>query len=107
MDNRINKIRQAIWALRVSMREAESLMREQINMDEDCTLVAEKIIEMRSVMSELVKERTLLGDTDPIVVASLFIPRRARTPPRICDEASARTRRRRTSDAREVAICHG
>lgn len=82
MANRINKIRQVIRALRVSMREAESIMHEQINRDEDCTFVAEEIIKMRSVMSELVHERTLLGDTDPIVVASLFIPRRAPTPSR-------------------------
>jgi hypothetical protein len=38
---------------------------------------------MRVVMSGLVQERTALGDTDPIVVASLFIPRRRPTPPRV------------------------
>ncbi|WP_342733727.1 hypothetical protein [Bradyrhizobium sp. B117] len=49
-------------------------MHEQINRDEDCTFIAEEIMKMRGVMSELAKERRLLGDTDPIVVASLFYP---------------------------------
>ncbi|MGY8638339.1 hypothetical protein RAD15_38310 [Bradyrhizobium sp. 14AA] len=76
MDNRINEIRKIIRALRVSMREAEAIMHEQINRDEDCTFVAGEILKMRNVMSGLAQERIALGDTDPIVVASLFIPHR-------------------------------
>jgi hypothetical protein len=34
-------------------------------------------------MSELVAERSKLGDNEPIVVHSLFIPRRASAPSRI------------------------
>ena len=83
MDNRINEIRRVIRALRVSMREAEAIMHEQINRDEDCTFVAEEIMKMRTVMAGLVRERASLGDTDPIVVASLFIPRRPPTPSRV------------------------
>jgi len=82
MDNRINEIRRLIRALRGSMREAEAIMHEQINRDEDCSFVAEEILKMRTVMSGLVQERAALGDTDPIVVASLFIPRRAPAPSR-------------------------
>ena len=44
--------------------------------------MAEEILKIRTVMSGLVQERAALGDTDPIVVASLFIPRRAPAPPR-------------------------
>ncbi|MET4716302.1 hypothetical protein ABIF63_000405 [Bradyrhizobium japonicum] len=40
-------------------------MHEQINRDEGCTLVAQEIIRMRTVMSELVQERTKLGDRPP------------------------------------------
>ncbi|QOZ71070.1 hypothetical protein [Bradyrhizobium arachidis] len=80
MDNRISEIRKVIRALRVSMREAEAIMHEQINRDEDCTFIAEEIMKMRGVMSELAKERRLLGDTAPIVVASLFISRRPPAP---------------------------
>jgi uncharacterized protein YfkK (UPF0435 family) len=40
MDNRINEIRKKIRALRVSMLEAESIMRDQVNRDEDCSFVA-------------------------------------------------------------------
>ena len=83
MDNRINEIRRIIRALRVSMREAEAIMHEQINRDEDCTFVAEEIMKMRIVMSGLVQERTKLGDNEPILVHSLFIPRRPAAPPRV------------------------
>ena len=76
MDNRINEIRRLIRALRLSMLEAEAIMRDQINRDESCAFVAQEIMKMRSVMSLLVEERTTLGDTDPILVNSPFIPRR-------------------------------
>jgi hypothetical protein len=82
MDNRINEIRKLIRALRVSMREAEAIMHGQIKRDEDCTFVAKEILKMRTVMSGVVQERAALGDTDPIIVASLYIPRRAPTRPR-------------------------
>jgi len=82
MDNRINEIRRTIRALRVSMLEAEAIVREQINRDEDCSFVAQEILKMRSVMSLLARERTTLGDDEPILVNSFFIPRRrpSRTP---------------------------
>ncbi|MBR0845551.1 hypothetical protein JQ607_35635 [Bradyrhizobium liaoningense] len=96
MDNRISEIRRIIRALRVSMREAEAVMHEQINRDEDCTFVAEEVMKMRMVMSGLVQERAALGDTDPIIVASLFVPRRKPTPPR-------RVEGRRLVPLREVA----
>src|ERR1044072_5271266 len=76
MDNRISEIRRTIRALRVSMREAEAIMHEQINRDEDCSFVAQEVIKMRSVMSLLAKERMALGDQEPILVNGFFIPRR-------------------------------
>lgn len=75
MDNRINQIRSIIRALRVSMRQAEAVMHEQIKRDEDCTDVAIEIMKMRAVMSGLAQERTRLGDNEPIIVRSFFIPR--------------------------------
>jgi len=77
MDNRINEIRKQIRALRISMLEAEAIMREQINRDDDCSFVAEEVLKMRVVMSLLVEERTRLGDHEPIFVNTFFIPRRA------------------------------
>jgi len=77
MDNRINEIRKKIRALRVSMLEAEAIVREQIKRDEDCSFAAGEVLKMRAVMSLLVRERTLLGDREPILVNSFFIPRRA------------------------------
>ena len=77
MDNRINEIRKQIRALRVSMLEAEAVMHEQINRDEDCSWVAGEVLAMRNVMSLLVEERTQLGDREPILVNFAFIPRRA------------------------------
>jgi len=76
MDNRISQIRKQIRALRVSMLEAEAVMREQINRDEPCSFVAEEILKMRVVMSLLVEERSLLGDREPILVNSFVIPHR-------------------------------
>ena len=76
MNNRISEIRRQIRALRVSMLEAEAIMRDQVNRDADCSFVAGDILKMRAVMSLLVGERTLLGDSEPIVVNSIFIPRR-------------------------------
>jgi hypothetical protein len=67
MDNRISEIRRQIRALRVSMLEAEAIMREQINRDEDCAFVAGDLLKMRLVMSRLVEERAMLGDRDPII----------------------------------------
>jgi len=87
VDNRINEIRNIVRALRVSMREAEAIMHEQINRDEDYSFVAEEVIKMRSVMSGLVKERTALGDNEPILVASFFIPRRRPTRKPVADSA--------------------
>jgi hypothetical protein len=77
MDNRINEIRKQIRALRISMLEAEAIMREQINRDDDCSFVAEEVLKMRVVMSLLVEERTRLGDHEPIFVNRFMIPRRA------------------------------
>jgi hypothetical protein len=82
MDNRINEIRKLIRALRVSMLEAEAIMREQVNQDLDCSFVAGEILKMRAVMSALVRERESLGDREPILVKSSFIPRRLPSPPR-------------------------
>ena len=79
MDNRINEIRSQIKALRVSMLEAEAVMRDQINRDEECSAVAVEILAMRAAMNLLVEERTRLGDHEPILVNRFFVPRRAPT----------------------------
>lgn len=68
MDNRISEIRRQIRSLRISMLDAEAVMREQISRDEDCAFVAGEMIKMRLVMSRLVDERTRLGDREPVIV---------------------------------------
>ena len=80
MDHRISEIRRQIRGLRVSMIEAEAIMRDQINRDETCSFVAGEILKMRTVMSVLVRERAVLGDREPILVNSSFVPRRAPRP---------------------------
>ena len=82
MDNHINEIRKRIRALRVSMLEAEAIMHEQINRDEECSFVAGEILKMCAVMSVLVREKESLGDREPILVDSSFVPRRLLTAPR-------------------------
>jgi hypothetical protein len=76
MDYRVSEIRRQIRTLRVTMLEAEDYMREQINRDEECSLLAEEILHMRAVMGELVRQRAELGDRDPILVNHV-IPRRS------------------------------
>lgn len=76
MDNRINEIRKQIRALRVSMIEAEAVMRTQIKRDEDCSFVAGDLLNMRGVMSRLCAERAELGDREPLVV-NATLPKRA------------------------------
>jgi hypothetical protein len=73
MDNKISEIRKKIRALRVSILEAENVMRDQICRDEECSEVAGQILVMRAEMARLVRERAILGDREPISVN--FIPR--------------------------------
>jgi hypothetical protein len=80
MDNRITEIRIQIRKLRTNMLRAEAVMRDQINHDEDCTIVAEELLHMRAVMRELVQERASLGDTEPVLVDTYFVPRRPLAP---------------------------
>jgi hypothetical protein len=68
MNNRVNEVRKQIRALRLSMLEAESVVREQINRDQDCSFVASEVLKMRGVMSRLVIEKEALGDYEPILV---------------------------------------
>jgi hypothetical protein len=81
MDNRINEIRKVIKALRVSMMEAEAVMRDQIRRDQDCTFVAQELLKMRNVMAGLVREKEDLGDRSPILVSNRVTPRPAVKPP--------------------------
>jgi hypothetical protein len=73
MDNQISEIRKTIRALRVSMLEAENVMRDQISRDEECSEVSGQILEMRAEMARLVRKRATLGDRGPISVS--FVPR--------------------------------
>jgi hypothetical protein len=68
MNNRVNELRKVIKALRVSMMEAEAVMRDQITRDQDCTFVAQELLKMRAVMAGLVREKEALGDQAPLLV---------------------------------------
>ena len=61
MDNRLNKIRKEMNALRVEMLRAEDEIRDQVNHDRDCTASAQRLLAMRSEMSALVRKWTHLG----------------------------------------------
>jgi hypothetical protein len=77
MDNRVNEIRKVIRALRVTMMEAQAVMRDQITRDQDCTFVAQELLKMRAVMTGLVREKEALGDRSPILVSNHVTPRPA------------------------------
>lgn len=70
MDNRVSEIRKVIRALRVSMVEAETVMRTQIARDQDCSFVAQELLKMRNVLAGLVREKESLGDYEPILMAA-------------------------------------
>ena len=61
MDNRLNKIRKEMNALRVEMLRAEDEIRDQVNHDRDCTASAQRLMAMRLQMTTLVREWTHLG----------------------------------------------
>ena len=61
MDNRLNKIRKEMSALRAEMLRAEGVIRDQVNHDRDCTETALLLMAMRAKMSALVREWTQLG----------------------------------------------
>jgi hypothetical protein len=61
MDNRLNKIRKEMSALRADMLRAEDVIRDQVNHDRDCTEAAQSVLEMRARMTAMVREWKLLG----------------------------------------------
>ena len=65
MDNKINKIRKEISALRAQMLEMQALMQAEIGGDRDCTASATKLITQRMEMARLVRARKALGDQAP------------------------------------------
>lgn len=78
MDNRVNKIRKKISALRLEMRETEGAMRKDVAHGVDCTGTATRLMAMRAELAELVGERRTLGDLTPIGLPDLRKPRFAR-----------------------------
>jgi hypothetical protein len=61
MDNRLNRLRKEMNALRVEMLRAEDAIRDQVNHDRDCTETALRLMAMRTTMTALVREWTRLG----------------------------------------------
>lgn len=78
MDNRVNKIRKKISALRLEMREIEGAMRKEVAHDVDCCNTATRLMAMRAELADLVGERRTLGDLAPIGLPDLRKPRYAR-----------------------------
>ena len=78
MDNRVNKIRNKINALRLEMRETEGVMRKEIARDLDCSGAATRLMAMRAELAGLAKERRTLGDVTLIGLPDLRKRRAAR-----------------------------
>jgi hypothetical protein len=78
MDNRVNKIRKQISALRLEMRETEGAMRKEVAHDLDCTGSSIRLMAMRTELADLVRERRTLGDLTPIGLPDPRKPRFAR-----------------------------
>ncbi len=78
MDNRVNKIRKKISALRLEMVETECAMRKDIADDMDCAATSTRLMMQRAELARLVGERRTLGDITPIGLPDLRKPRPAR-----------------------------
>jgi hypothetical protein len=61
MDNRLNRIRREMGILRAEMLRAEDVIRHQVNHDQDCTEIAQRVLQMRARMKAMVAEWKLLG----------------------------------------------
>ena len=92
MDNRVNKIRKKISALRLEMRDTERAMRKDISEGADCVATATRLMLQRAELAELVRERRTLGDLTPIGIPDLRKERPARRAP-APDFVQARLRR--------------
>ncbi|HMM90826.1 hypothetical protein [Bradyrhizobium sp.] len=67
MDNRLNKIRNKIRALRADMLIAEDNIRKRVNRDEDCSEAATHLMAMRGAMLGLIGERNRLGGEERLL----------------------------------------
>ena len=61
VDNRLNKIRIKIGALRSEMLTLEATIRHQVNRDQDCGGASLRLMEMRQQLSALIREWTVMG----------------------------------------------
>lgn len=92
MDNRVNRIRKKISALRLEMLATERAMRKEIGDSLDCVATATRLMMLRAELVQLVAERRTLGDLTPIGLPDLRKPRPARRVP-AADIMPARLRR--------------
>ena len=93
MDNRVNKIRNKISALRLEMLETERAMRQEISDGLDCVATATRLLLLRAELTRSVGERRTLGDLTPIGLPDLRKPRPARRMPAADIVAAVRRRR--------------
>jgi hypothetical protein len=75
MDNRVNKIRKKISAVRLEMLVTERAMREEIARDLDCVATSTRLMILRAELAVLVGERRTMGDLTPIGLPDLRKPR--------------------------------
>lgn len=83
MDNRINKIRRKISALRAEMARAEEVMRNQINHDLDCTESALRLMALRAEILLLVDEWKAAGGSDRLPTVEERLKAHSRTAPKL------------------------
>jgi hypothetical protein len=67
MDNKLNEIRRKIRFLRSEMLNAEAIIRQQVNRDEDCSDASMQLMAMRVVMLALIAERNRLGGEERLL----------------------------------------
>jgi hypothetical protein len=93
MDNRVNKIRKKISALRLDMLATERAMSAEIRDGLDCVATSTRLMMLRAELTQLVGERRTLGDLTPIGLPDLRKPRPARRMPPAVDIVPALRRK--------------
>jgi hypothetical protein len=61
MDNKLNEIRRKISRLRAEMLSLQEEIRALVNHDQDCSEPAQRLLDMRAEMVELITQRNAMG----------------------------------------------
>jgi chorismate mutase len=92
MDNRINEIRRKISFLRAQMMGLETLIRDQVNHDRDCTETSLRLMAKRAELLVLLGEWKAAGGSDRLPTVEERLKENYREPEKRQKPARSATR---------------